>query len=182
MGREARDGVLGKPATSCLQIQAQAHSEPESHPSPGGHLEGDAGAGLKEMNLTEDPPALGGQEEGQLPSVPPFSAYPTQPPQSFIPQQLPNRPGLAKTSQSPCRGSGHENHYLATGVLNGKCTTGSVAKRPQATPLCLWRPGRQSGSRAWQTAACASLIPLGWVGADLYLGPARLQPLGASGC
>lgn len=101
MGRGSLGMVsLANQLPPVCKYKPQVHSEPESHPGAlSGHLEGDAGAGLKEMNLTEDPPALGrrSRRRASLPPSPHLSAYPTQPPQLLPPQQLPNR-RLAVTS------------------------------------------------------------------------------------
>lgn len=95
-GSSGMVSLANQPPPVC-KYNPQVHSQPESHPGAlSGHLEGDAGAGLKEMNLTEDPPALGGRSRrrSSFSLSPHLSAYTPHPqlPQLLPPQQLLNRP------------------------------------------------------------------------------------------
>lgn len=173
------------------KYKPQVHSEPESHPGAlSRHLEGDAGAGLKEMNLTEDPPALGGRSRRRA-SFPPFphlSAYPTQPPQLLPPQQLPNRPISSDFLPLPTVDLDISallfSHNLES-ERSKKCTTEAL-KRPQATSsVCLWRLGRQSGSRPGRRQPVPSdLLGVGWGGVGGQTcrpGPCSLSASGGGG-
>lgn len=73
MGRGSSGMVsLANQSPPVCKYNPQVHPQPES-----GHLTGDAGAGLKEMNLTKDPPALGGcsRRRSSFPLSPHLSAY-----------------------------------------------------------------------------------------------------------